>query len=85
MKKFLIIIIIVAAIYLLHRFNPSFDDHKLAIAPNSSQLSVVWEDLVYKDYFVISFTQSAGKKSMVSYGLCTYVHVADEKWSPAGQ
>lgn len=84
MRKLLIAVIVIAAIWLIHRTNPTFNDHKSAIAPRHSITGPRWNDLKYRDYFLVSFTQSMSKKSMVSYGLCSYVHVADDKWYGKG-
>ena len=80
MKYILIILVAAGFLFLLNYINPKFDDHKTAISTEIKLDSPVWENLEYKDFFVASFTSSASKGSMVSFGLCQFVKVVDNEW-----
>ena len=80
MKKILIAIIIIAAIWFLHRENPTFNEHKTAISKGGRVAEARWDDLEFKNYLLLSFTQSHSRRSMVSFGICTYVRVLDDEW-----
>jgi len=79
LKKLIAVVIVIGLFWGLHYINPSFDDHKSAISPDSSFENELWDELVYKDYYIISFTNSA-KGTMVSFGLTKYVNVVDKEW-----
>ena len=49
------------------------------IAAETEVDAEVWDELIYKDYFLASFTKST-KGAMVSYGLFNSVKVVDEEW-----
>jgi hypothetical protein len=80
MKNTAIIILAIGFLFLLNHINPEFDDHKSAISTEIKLDSPVWKNLTYKDFVVASFTTSASKGSMVSFGLCKYVKVVDDEW-----
>ena len=80
MKKFIVIAILVGLVWFIHYLNPSFDNHKAAISPETALDSEFWDDLQYKDYYLVSFTNN-DKGTMVSFGLCKYVNVVDEEWA----
>ncbi len=81
MKKYIIIAILCGIVWYVHYINPAFEDHMDIIGPETSYDSPIWDDLVYKDYAIASFTNSRRKISMVSFGICKYVKVVDEDWA----
>ena len=81
MGKYIFGVIVIAIVAGLHFINPSFEEHKLALATELATDAPVWDGLNYKDYFLVSFTSDIEMGgSMVSYGLCKYVKVVDEEW-----
>lgn len=80
MKNIIIIIAVIGFIFFLNYINPEFDDHKSEISSGIKLDSPVWENLIYKDFAVVSFTSNASNGSMVSFGLCKYVKVVDDEW-----
>ncbi len=81
MKKYIIIAILCGIVWYIHYINPTFEDHMDFIDAETSYDAAMWEDLDYKDYALVSFTNSRKKISMVSFGLCNYVKVVDEDWA----
>jgi len=82
MGKIFAIIIVVGLVLVVNFLNPKFEDHKFAISSEISVESENWEDLEYKDYFVVSFTKSFQKKTMVSFGFLNYIQVVNDEWTP---
>jgi len=81
MKKYIIILILGGLVWYVHYINPTLEDHMDAIDPEISYDAAFWDDLEYKDYSLVSFTNSRKKIAMVSFGLCKYVKVVDEEWA----
>jgi len=80
MRNIIIIIAVIGLLFLLNYINPKFDDHKSAISTEIKLDSPVWENLIYKNFALASFTSNASKGSMVSFGFCKYVKVVDDEW-----
>ena len=89
MKNKLIILAIIGLVFFLYRSNPSFEDHIEKIGsdlPENSSISEEVEEkirgkLTYKDYSIISATQSRERGTMVSVGIMRKVKVVNETWA----
>jgi len=89
MKNKLIILLVVGIIFILYRFNPSFDDHvsmiSLDFLKNSSTITEpdakIREGLDYKNFIILSVTQEKGKLSLITVGAVKRVIVVDDKWA----
>ena len=87
MKKKLIILAIIGLIVYLYRSNPSFEDHIAKIGSDFLETGSVSEQveekirekLTYKDYSIVSATQSRETGTMVSVGFLRRVKVVNEK------
>jgi hypothetical protein len=79
MQKVILALVIAGLVWFMHDINPDFDAHKEMILPDAPLESEIWDELEYKDYFLISFTR-ADRGTMVSAGLCNYIKVVDEEW-----
>lgn len=80
MRNIIIIIAVIGLLFFLNHINPKFDDHKSAISTEIKLDSPVWENLIYKNFAIASFTSNAGNGSLVSFGLCKFVKVVDYEW-----
>jgi hypothetical protein len=60
--------------------NPSFNEHKAALAPEVKIDSPLWDKLEYRNYSVVSFTADAEQNNMVSMGVCNYIKISDDNW-----
>lgn len=82
MKKLIVIAILVGLVYAAHYFNPTFNMHKKKIAPNVPVTSELWSTLSYNDYYLVSFTSTTVRGTMVSMGAVTWVGIMDSEWEP---
>ncbi len=89
MKNKLIILLVLGIIFILSRFNPSFDTHISMISSDFSESSSVAEKaeakiregLDYKNFVILSITQDKGKLSLITVGAVKRVIVVDDEWA----
>ena len=69
---------------------PDFSAHQKAIyeistgaaASPAAELAVLpeWKELLFRDFYLVTATQSKGRKTIVSYGFFRSVTVMDKEW-----
>ncbi len=79
-RMFFLSLVFFLAAGALFFLNPSFNEHKAALAPDIKIDSPLWDKLEYRNYSVVSFTADTARDKMVSMGVCKYVQIADKTW-----
>lgn len=69
---------------------PDFSAHQKKIyevstgtaAPSVAELAALpeWKGLSFRDLYLVTTTQSAERKSIVTYGFLRYIKVVDKEW-----
>ena len=69
---------------------PEFSAHQKTIyerstgseAPPVAELAALpeWKELTFRDFYLVTATQSKGRQSIVSYGFFRYIKVMDKEW-----
>ena len=69
---------------------PEFSAHQKQIyemstgsaAPPESQLAALpeWKELTFRDFYLVTATQSKGRQTIVSYGYFRKIKVVDKEW-----
>lgn len=69
---------------------PEFSAHQKQIfeistgssAPPATELAALpeWKELTFRDFYLMTATQSAARKSIVSYGYFRHITVVDKEW-----
>ena len=86
----LVFIILLAAIWLAHSTRPPLEDHlqriyTLANGPEATfgeaeKSLPQWEQVEFKDWYLLTATQDKEKKNLISVGIPKYVRVLDLDW-----
>jgi hypothetical protein len=69
---------------------PEFSAHQKMIyemstgseAPSATELAALpeWKELTFRDFYLVTATQSKGRQTIVSYGFFRYIKVMDKEW-----
>ncbi|MDD2272882.1 MAG: hypothetical protein PHP95_06270 [Desulfuromonadaceae bacterium] len=92
MKKWIIIVLVIAPFVYANHKKPLFIKHQQQIyqmATNSTETvdeavyaMPQWEGLEFIDWKFVTATRDKSKQSLVSYGIADYIKVVDQEWAP---